>query len=75
MAEDKKSLRDELTYLAEITEILDKSEVIKNGFTGLIELEEEDYRSIQKLFRDVDKNSKKFVVEISDYSFTFVLKK
>lgn len=75
MAEDKKSLRDELTYLAEITDILDKSEVIKNGFTGLIELDEDDYRGVQKLFRDVDKTSKKFVVEISDYSFTFVLKK
>lgn len=75
MAEDKTSARDELTYLAEITEILDKSEIIKKGFTSVIELEEEDYRQVQKLFRDVDKASKKFVVEISDYSFTFVLKK
>lgn len=75
MAEDKASARDELTYLAEITEILDKSEIIKKGFTSVIELEEEDYRQVQKLFRDVDKASKKFVVEISDYSFTFVLKK
>lgn len=75
MAEDKASARDELTFLAEITEILDKSEIIKKGFTSVIELEEEDYRQVQKLFRDVDKASKKFVVEISDYSFTFVLKK
>jgi predicted AAA+ superfamily ATPase len=75
MAENQESVRDELSYLAEICEVLDKSEHLKKGFTGLIELELEDYQKFQSLFREIDKGKNKFVVEISDYSFTFVLKK
>lgn len=75
MAENQESARDELSYLAEICEVLDKSDYLKKGFTGLIELEREDYQQFQFLFREIDNDKKKFVVEISDYSFTFVLKK
>jgi predicted AAA+ superfamily ATPase len=75
MAENQESVRDELSYLAEICEILDKTEHLKKGFTGLIELEKEDYEKFQLLFREIDRGKNKFVVEISEYSFTFVLKK
>jgi hypothetical protein len=75
MAENQEGVRDELSYLAEICEVLDKSNFIKKGFTGLIELEKEDYEEFQTMFREIDQGKKKFVVEISDYSFTFVLKK
>jgi len=75
MAENQEGVRDELSYLAEICEVLDKSIFIKKGFTGLIELEKDDYEEFQTMFREIDKGKEKFVVEISDYSFTFVLKK
>lgn len=75
MAENQEGARDELSYLAEICEVLDKTSFLKKGFTGLIELDKEDYEQFQSLFREIDKGKKKFVVEISDYSFTFVLKK
>lgn len=75
MAENQEGVRDELGYLAEICEVLDKSFFIKKGFTGLIELERADYEEFQTMFREIDKGKEKFVVEISEYSFTFVLKK
>ena len=46
-----------------------------DAMTRLIELEREDYEEFQTMFREIDQGKKKFVVEISDYSFTFVLKK
>jgi hypothetical protein len=75
MSENKESVRDELSFLAEVCESLDKTQLIKKGFNGIIELNEEDYSSFQKLFREVDYGKKKFVVEISGYPFTFVLRK
>lgn len=75
MAENKKGARDDLSYLAEICEVLDKTTFLKNGFTGLVELDIEDYQQFQTLFREIDRGKKKFVIEISDYNFTFVLKK
>jgi hypothetical protein len=75
MAENTESVRDELTKLAEITNLLDETVTIKKGFTGVIELENEDFLKFLSMFREVDRKSKKFVIQISGYDFTFVLKK
>jgi hypothetical protein len=75
MAENTESVRDELTKLAEITNLLDETTTIKKGFTGVIELENEDFLKFLSMFREVDRKSKKFVIQISGYDFTFVLKK
>jgi hypothetical protein len=75
MAENTESARDELTKLAEITNLLDETETLKKGFTGVIELESEDFVKFISMFREVDRKSKKFVIQISGYDFTFVLKK
>ena len=75
MAKDKKSFRDELEKLANISQIVDDSILSDGNVNIIVELESKEYQKIIKNFADVYKKSEEFVIEISDTKFTFVLKK
>jgi len=75
MAKDKKSFRDDLEKLAEITDIIDNT-ILSNGDINIIvELESEEYKKVLSIFGDVYRTMKEIVVDISGTKFTFVLKK
>jgi len=75
MGKDKKSFRDELEKLANISQLVDNSILSKGDVNIIVELELKEYLKIIKNFADIYKNSEEFVIEISDIKFTFVLKK
>jgi len=75
MGKDKKSFRDELEKLANISQLVDNSILSKGDVNIIIELESKEYLKIIKNFADIYKKSEEFVIEISDTKFTFVLKK
>ena len=75
MAKDKESFMDELSKLAEITNLIEESFLSKGKTELLIELEKEDYDSVLNHFRELDRNKDKFTISISDINFNFVLKK
>lgn len=75
MGKDKKSFRDELEKLANISQLVDNSVLSKGDVNIIVELESKEYLKIIKNFADIYKNSEEFVIEISDIKFTFVLKK
>lgn len=75
MGKDKKSFRDELEKLANISQLVDNSILSKGDVNIIVELESKEYLKIIKNFADIYKNSEEFVIEISDIKFTFVLKK
>jgi uncharacterized protein YaaQ len=75
MAKDKESFMDELSKLAEITNLIEESFLSKGKTELLIELEKEDYDSVLNHFRELDRNKDKFTISISDVNFNFVLKK
>lgn len=75
MAKDKKSFRDDLEKLAEITDIIDNT-ILSNGDINIIvELESKEYKKVLSIFGDVYRTMKEIVVDISGTKFTFVLKK
>ena len=67
--------RDELSKLAEITNLIEESFLSKGKTELLIELEKEEYDSVLNHFRELDRNKDKFTISISDVNFNFVLKK
>lgn len=75
MGKDKKSFRDELEKLANISQLVDNSILSKGDVNIIVELELKEYLKIIKNFADIYKKSEEFVIEISDTKFTFVLKK
>lgn len=75
MGKDKKSFRDELEKLANISQLVDNSILSKGDVNIIIELESKEYLKIIKNFADIYKKTEEFVIEISDTKFTFVLKK
>lgn len=75
MAEIKEGFREQLSLLAEISDILDKTVLSKGKVDVLVELEEEEFNYIINHFREIDRKNDKFVISISNLDYTFVLKK
>ena len=73
MEENKKSIDGSLEKLAMITDALET--LFPNGQTAIIvELDESDFKSIQKNFRDIDRNHKRFKIDISNIEVIFIQK-
>jgi len=71
MEENQKGVDGELEKLAMITDALET--LFPNGQTVIvIELEENDFKTIQKNFRDVDRNYKRFKIDISNVEIVFI---
>jgi len=75
MAENKESFRDELSKLAEITNIIDESFLSKGDVSVIVELPKEEYDELMSHFRELDRQNNKCTIAISDINFNFVLKK
>jgi len=75
MGEDKKSFMDELSKLAEITNIVEESFLSEGKVSLVVELPEEEYKKTISHFREVDRTNEKFTISISDIDFNFVLSK
>lgn len=76
METNKKSFRDELTTLAEIAELIDRSSIFPNSkFNIDIELNEEKYKSIISNFREIDRKNERFSIVLDNVEFRFALKK
>ena len=75
MGETETNFRDELTKLAEISEIFENSIFGKGKMSVIVELEKDDYREVVGLLSPRDINSKSIVINISDMEFTLVLSK
>lgn len=75
MGETETNFRDELTKLAEISEIFENSIFGKGKMSVIVELEKEDYREVVGFLSPRDINSKSIVINISGMEFTLVLSK
>jgi len=75
MAENKKSFMDELSKLAEITNIIEQSFLSNGDVSMIIELPEKDYKDLMSHFRELDRDKDKCTIEIDGVNFNFVLKK
>tara|TARA_R110000803_G_scaffold30543_4_gene68803 strand:+ start:2138 stop:2365 length:228 start_codon:yes stop_codon:yes gene_type:complete len=75
MAETKTNFRDELTKLAEISEIFDNSVFNKGKVSVIVELNADEYVEIVNLFSPRDKNSERVIINISGIEFTLVSNK
>lgn len=75
MGKDKKSFRDDLEKLAEVTNIIDDTCLSKGDVKVIVELEEKEYKKVISSFGDVYRNLEEIIIEISNVNFTFVLKK
>jgi len=72
MAEDKKDFGP----LTDLAGIADKLTQIHYGTIAVIfELERDEYYSVLKMFREVDRNAEKFKIDISGVEFIYILKK
>jgi len=74
MAENKESFMDELSKLAEITNIVEDSFLSKGDVSVVVELPEDDYKNLMSHFRELDRHKNKCTIEISGVNFNFVLK-
>lgn len=71
MAENKKNIEDILEKLTLITEAAE--EVFPNSKQILIyELDDDDFKNVQKNFREIDKNKMRFKIEISGKEIVFI---
>lgn len=75
MGETETNFRDELTKLAEISEIFDNSVFQKGRVSVIVELESENYREVVRLFSPRDIDSKQVIIDISGIEFTLVSNK
>lgn len=75
MAKTETNFRDELTKLAEISEIFDNSIFNKGNVSVVIELKPEDYRNIINTFSPRDVSGEQLIINISGIEFTLVLSK
>jgi hypothetical protein len=72
MEENKKSIDGILEKLAMITDAIQT--IFPEGKGLLIfELDEEDFKKVQGNFRKIDKNYKKFTIDISGVEIVFIL--
>lgn len=74
MEENKESPRDWIVQLGDIVESIDKS-FISNGCKIFVELDENQFRFLQKNFREIDMVNQEIIVMIDNTQFTFSLKK
>ena len=71
MAEDKKNFG----VLADLAEVAERLTDIHQGNTAVIfELERDQYLSVLKMFREVDRKAEKFKIDISGVEFIYILK-
>lgn len=75
MGKIKKSFRDDIEKLAEVTNIIDDTCLSKGDVKVIVELEEKEYKKVISSFGDVYRNLEEIIIEISNVKFTFVLKK
>jgi len=75
MAENQESFMDELSKLAEITNIIEDSFLSKGDVSIVVELPEDEYKTLMSHFRELDRNKSKCTIEIDGINFNFVLKK
>ena len=75
MGETETNFRDELTKLAEISEIFDNSVFQKGRVSVIVELQSENYREVVRLFSPRDIDSKQVIIDISGIEFTLVSNK
>lgn len=62
--------------LSDLAEIAEKLVNIHDGTTAVIfELERDEYFSVLKMFREVDRKAEKFKIDISGVEFIYILKK
>lgn len=72
MAEDKK----DFGALSDLAEVADKLTAVHQADIAVIfELERDEYYSILKMFREVDRRAEKFKIDISGVEFIYILKK
>lgn len=71
MAEDKK----DFGTLSDLAEIADKlSNIHYETVAVVFELERDEYYSVLKMFREVDRKAEKFKIDISGVEFIYILK-
>lgn len=75
MGENKESFMDELSKLAEITNLIDESFLSKGKVSLVVELPEDEYKEMMSNFREIDRSNSKCTISISDIDFNFVLSK
>lgn len=75
MGETETNFRDELTKLAEISDIFENSIFGKGKMSVIVELNNNDYKEVVGFLSPKDINSKSIVINISDMEFTLVLSK
>lgn len=73
MEENQKNIGNWLEDLAKITDTIEQT-FISDNCKIVVELNEEKFRNLQKNFREIDKLNSEIVIEISEVTFTFVLK-
>jgi len=76
MGEDKKSFQDELKIFAEISDLLEKSNILNKDKTIVKKvLDKEDFFFILKNFREIDWNKNEFIISFDNVDFIFSLQK
>lgn len=76
MGPDKKSFRDELEQMAQVSEIIDNIESFKGEKINIeIKLKEDKFKKIINNFREIDRKRDKFTISISNTNFIFYLEK
>jgi len=73
MDANQKDVQTWLEDLAKITDIVEQTFISKNCRI-VVELNEFEFRQLQKNFREIDNQNNEMIIEISDVIFTFVLK-
>lgn len=74
MEKNQENTRNWLEDLAKITDTIEQT-FISDSCKIVVELNEDKFRKLQKNFREIDSVKNEIVIEISDVTFTFVLKK
>ena len=75
MGETETNFRDELTKLAEISDIFENSIFGKGTLSVIFELGKDDYREVVGFLSPRDVDTKRIVINISGIEFTLVLSK
>ncbi len=72
MAKTETNFRDELTKLAEISEIFESSVFRQSEVSVIVSLEPKKFKEVVMLFSPRDVNSKQVIIDISGIQFTLV---
>lgn len=76
MGKNNEDFRDKLKTLAQISDLIENENYFNGGETEVnFLLEKEKYDKILRNFREIDWNSKSFLIKIGEVNFRFVLKK